>query len=152
MADKWLAICVKYAHVREVRAPHCNDDDRARHSRQINDDSLCLFHVMDLPVRDQQQNLVNCSGSVGLYVILKLGQEGRKKGRAAEVNLGQCLSVKIDYACNTAAYFGLVQVATEWEAVAQLFPQKIRHGAKAEHGVLLIKIVWLQNFSYLSDD
>ena len=98
---------------------------------------------MDLPVRDQQQYLVDNGVKTGLDVTLKLGQERCKLGRAAEVNLGQRLSIKVDNACNTTVDFGLVVVSIEWEAVAQLFTQKCGLSTKPKHRVLLIEIVWL---------
>ena len=76
---------------------------------------------MNLPVRDQQQYLVDGGVKTELDVTLKLGQERCKIGRAAELNLGQRLSIKIDYACNTTVDFGLLVVSIECEAVAQLF-------------------------------
>ena len=98
---------------------------------------------MDLPVRDQQQYLVDDGVKTGLDVTLKLGQERCKIGRAAKVNLGQRLSIKVDNARNTTVDFGLVVVSIEWEAVAQLFTQKCGLSTKSKHSKHLIEIVCL---------
>jgi hypothetical protein len=115
----------------ELLLADTNDDDREREPRSLDDESLSLCHVVDLTVRDDQEDVVNFIGETLVYVLYRLLQDGGEVGRTIEADVGELLTVLLENVLNSLD-LGVANISVQREAVVHvLIPHVLRNTSEA---------------------
>ena len=147
--SKPATITVKLFHRPEIGIAHANNDDGAGQLRQLADDIDGLWHVMDAPIRQKEQDLILVRFHCRLHVSHELGEQRAEQGRPAQSDMRQCLPVRLHYILDTADA-GVARVAVHGEAVVDRVDAKVaRNTAEAKHWEASVRIVWLDDLAHI---
>ena len=94
IVSEHAAITVKFFHSAEVSIADSDNDDGGRQGRQLDQELLCPWHVVDAAVSQEQKDLVDWSScSSRLDTLKELLEEWSEEGGPTKSNLRECLSV-----------------------------------------------------------
>lgn len=147
-------VCIKLFHAGEVGAADANDDDGEWETGGGHNRINRLLHVHDGTIGQDQQDrvlliilrlLLHLLHAVSVHVL----EDGCEVGWPEQAGLRNRVLIHAKNALHAVA-LGVEDVAIEGEAVANLHTFE-ETAAEAEHWVLLIRIILLQNASNTHD-
>ena len=104
---------------------------------------------MDASIGQEQQDLVLICIHCRLNILHELGEQGTKKSRTSQSNLGQCLSVGLND-CLDSTNVRISWIAIHRKAVIHRVQTQVTwNSTKSEHRKTPVSIIWLDYRSHV---
>ena len=152
VVSEHAAIAIKFFHSAEVSIANSDNDDRGRQSRQLDQELLRPWHIVDATVSQEQKDLVDWSALSGRLDTLKeLLEEWSEEGGPAESDLRKRLPVGSKHIRNGYDVRAL-WITIHCKAVAHTVQAHVpRDASKAEEWECFIHVIRLDDLTNVVD-